>query len=372
MMDHRDPRRMLPTLLLPALVLAVACQGDPQPPSGSDGAGAPPTAMGGAPTPPVVLAEAFLSPMDTLDDVDSPAAWRGPDGRVVLMATAKGSHVIMTYDGATGESLGRRGRPGAGPGEFQRPNGILVHGDLLFVVERDNRRVQVLTLPDFEPVTTFGDDVLLKPYGITGVPREGGIDLWITDDFDVTGEGAATWENRVKRFAVETREAGIQARMVATVGGAEGPGRLVVVESILADEAHGRLLIADEDESQRVIKVFDLDGRFTGQTMGEGVFTAEPEGLALWACGTEGYLLLADQSHEMNRFHVFDRVTLEHRATFAGEAVANTDGVALLQGPVGALGEGAFYAIHADQGVVGFSWADIAEALGLRATCTTP
>ena len=156
---------------------------------------------------------------------------------------------------------------------------------------------------------------------------------------------------------------------MGTVGAPDGPGRLRVVESILADPEHDRLLIADEDEEERTIKVYDLSGDFTGVQIGEGVFQAEPEGISLWACGAAGYLLMADQSHEFNRFHVFDRITFEHLGTFAGEAVSNTDGVAILQGPVGSLGEGAFYAIHADQGAVGFAWAEVAETLGLRAEC---
>jgi 3-phytase len=323
---------------------------------------------------PVRLAEAFLTPMDTLDDVDSPAAWRGPEGQLLLLATAKGSHVVMAYDGETGALVGRMGSRGAAPGQFERPNGIFVHDDHVYIVERDNRRVQVLTLPDFQPVATFGDDVLLKPYGISGFESEDGVlHLWITDDFDVTGEGPATWENRVKRFAVTVTGSGAEATVAATlegtVGDAEGPGRLVVVESILADPAHDRLLIADEDESQRSIKVFRLDGSFTGQQLGEGVFRAEPEGIALWGCDAGGYLLMADQSYDLNQFHVFDRESLEHLGTFAGEAVANTDGVAVLAGPAGSLGEGAFYAIHADQGAVGFRWSDVAAALGLEATC---
>jgi hypothetical protein len=99
------------------------------------------------------------------------------------------------------------------------------------------------------------------------------------------------------------------------------------------------------------------------------IFHAEPEGIALWGCDTGGYLLMADQSHDLNQFHVFDRESLAHLGTFAGEAVANTDGVAVLTGPAGRLGEGAFYAIHADQGAVGFSWSDVASALGLRSGC---
>lgn len=320
------------------------------------------------------LPEAFMSPMDTLDNVDSPAAWRAPEGDILLLATAKGSHVVMAYDGETGALVGRMGRQGSAPGEFLRPNGIFVLDDLVYIVERDNRRVQVLTLPDFQPVATFGDDVLLKPYGITGFESDDGtLHLWITDDFDVTGEGPATWDNRVKQFAVEISGSGadatVSATSVGTVGHVEGPGRLVVVESILADPTHDRLLVSDEDETQRTIKIFRLDGSFTGQQIGGDVFGAEPEGIALYACAEEGYYLMADQSPDGNQFQVFDRTSLGHVGTFAGEAVSNTDGVAVLQGPVGSLGSGAFYAVHDDRGVVGFRWADIAEALGLRMDC---
>ena len=361
-------RAPLPVILAATLGLAGCGDAAPTPNAGAL-AEAGPSVSG-----PVRLTEAFLTPMDTLDDVDSPAAWRAPDGEILLLATAKGSHVVIAYDGETGALVGRMGRQGSAPGEFLRPNGIFVHDDLVYIVERDNRRVQVLTLPDFQPVATFGDDVLLKPYGITGFATGDGIlHLWITDDFDVTGEGLATWENRVKRFAVEVTGSGaeaiVSANLAGTVGDADGPGRLVVVESILADPAHDRLLIADEDEAERTIKVFRLDGTFTGQQLGEGIFRAEPEGIALWGCGASGYLLMADQSHDLNQFHVFDRESLEHLGTFAGKAVANTDGVAVLTGPAGRLGEGAFYAIHADQGAVGFAWADVASALGLRPAC---
>ncbi len=35
------------------------------------------------------IAEAFLSPMTPADNIDSPAAWRAPDGALWLIATAK-------------------------------------------------------------------------------------------------------------------------------------------------------------------------------------------------------------------------------------------------------------------------------------------
>ncbi len=316
---------------------------------------------------PAMVAESFVSPLDTMDNVDSPAAWITPEGELWLFATAKDSHVIMHYDGSTGAMVRRVGSPGSGPGQFMRPNGILVHDDLLIVVERDNRRVQVLRLPEMTSIGTFGEDELIKPYGITGVESAGGLDLWITDDFDVTGMDGAVYEARVKQFRMTWDGQGVQGEWVRDIGEPNGPGRLSVVESILADPAHDRLIVADEDEAQRNLKIYALDGTFTGQVAATGLFTAEPEGLALYACGTEGYIVSADQSPDANRFHVLDRATLDPLGTFAGPATRNTDGVTVLQNGGGSM----FYAVHDDQGVTGFRWHDIAEALGLRDGCLT-
>ena len=57
-------------------------------------------------------------------------------------------------------------------------------GDLLFVVERDNHRVQVLPLPGFAPVGSFGDGELRSPYGLwltEAAPGE--LEVYVTDSF---------------------------------------------------------------------------------------------------------------------------------------------------------------------------------------------
>jgi hypothetical protein len=64
------------------------------------------------------------------------------------------------------------------------PNGIAVQGDYLFVVERDNHRVQLLSLPDFKTIGTFGEKELRSPYGIWLTEKEPGeLDVYITDSF---------------------------------------------------------------------------------------------------------------------------------------------------------------------------------------------
>src|SRR3546814_8789109 len=76
------------------------------------------------------------------------------------------------------------GSKGDGPGEFLRPNGIAIYGNYVFVAERDNHRVQVLLLPDFTPLGTFGADQLRSPYGLwihESAPAE--YEVYVTDSF---------------------------------------------------------------------------------------------------------------------------------------------------------------------------------------------
>jgi 3-phytase len=98
------------------------------------------------------VAEAWVSAETPAEELDSLASWPTEDGHTWLIATGKSSHRLVVYDGDTGAQLRTVGSEGAALGQFKRPNGIAVYGDHLFVVERDNHRVQVLSLPDFKPL----------------------------------------------------------------------------------------------------------------------------------------------------------------------------------------------------------------------------
>ena len=113
-----------------------------------------------------VIKEVFTTLRNENDNVDSPAIWHGKDGQHWLLATAKEGNVVIVYDAATGELINRFGKLGKGLGDFSRPNGIAVIDDIAVIVERDNHRVQVFSLPDFSPIGFFGDSVLRFPYEI--------------------------------------------------------------------------------------------------------------------------------------------------------------------------------------------------------------
>jgi 3-phytase len=326
-----------------------------------------------------VLAEAFLSPMTPDDNIDSPAAWTGADGSTWLIATAKATDRLVVYDGDTGRHLRTVGSRGDGPGQFRRPNGVFVIDDLLFVVERDNRRVQVLSLPGFESLAAFGAKDLVKPYGLWVRKQASGYELFVTDAYmageDADGEDIAPplaqLDRRVKRFRVTGTGAGLKGELVDAFGDTSADGALRVVESIWGDAGNGRLLIAEEDEAYaNEIKVYGLDGRWQGRVFGREVFQAQAEGIALWQCGDgSGYWLTTEQGPGQTVFHLFERASLDHVGAFTGAAVANTDGIWLQQAGTWAFPDGAFYAVHDDQGVVGFDWRAIAAALDLPRRC---
>jgi 3-phytase len=345
----------------PACALIAACAGGDAPPA---------SAQDLVP----VLVEVYETPRDTIDNIDSPAVWHAPDGRTWLLATAKETDIIVVYDAATGEVLRRVGTEGTGPGQFDRPNGIAVIDDLLWVVERDNARVQILTLPDFHPLGSYGARELRKPYGIAIMAGDGGTYFtFITDNYEVVEDvvpADSLLGERVRLYRVEIADGAVMSALAGTFGDTQGAGVLRVVESIAADAENDLLLIAEEQEGASMIKAYTRDGSFTGRVIEQQFFPNQAEGMVLHACpGGAGYWIATDQGTDVNTFHVFDRTSLAHLGSFRGRTVRNTDGIALTQRPFPGFAAGAFFAVHNDGSVAAFRWEDIANALGLRADC---
>ncbi|MCC6559887.1 MAG: phytase [Xanthomonadales bacterium] len=329
------------------------------------------------------IAEAFLTESTAADNVDSPAAWRAPDGRTWLFATAKEGGGVLIYDGDDGHLLRRIGREGDAAGEFRRPNGISVVGDLVFVVERDNRRVQMLSLPQLQTLAMFGSEQLQQPYGLwVRALSDQRFEVTVTDAY-MAGEKANGDDlppplpelgRRMQRYEVLVQTDEVRTRHLGAFGDITAAGAIRIPESIWGDVAHDRLLIAEEDTAiGTAVREYDLAGNYRGRTLGLGRFKAQAEGIALWQCADgSGYWIATDQFPDRSLFHVYDRASLQHLGAFAGHTVANTDGVWLHQSATSRFPNGVFYAVHDDQGVGAFDWRDIAKALALRTDCSDP
>ncbi len=355
--------------LAAALLLAACTSTPPTPPAGAAPAS---TAI------PVTVSERYVTLENPEDELDSLATWPTEDGATWLVATAKNSHELVVFDADSGEQLRSVGGRGKGPGQFMRPNGVFVHGDLLLVSERDNGRVQMLSLPDFQPLGTFGEGLLRSPYGLWAYEADhGGLDVYVTDSFM---EGAdyktvpplSQLDQRVRRFRIDLEgDARPVARHLGAFGDTSEAAALRIVESLAGDPPHGRLLVADEDARHgTALREYTLQGRFTGGGLEPGSFLGEPEGIALWACTADtGYWIVADQLRPLTVFRVFDRTDLRPRGAFQGEITAGTDGVALHAPPTPRFPGGVLFAVHSDRAVAAFDLRDVVRALDLDPAC---
>jgi 3-phytase len=326
--------------------------------------------------------ERYVSPDLPGEELDSLAAWPTPDGGLWLVATGKTSHRLTVFDAATGQVLRTVGGRGPAPGRFLRPNGVAVFGDQVFVAERDNRRVQVLRLPGFEPAGSFGEEQLRSPYGLwLHEVAPGDLEAFVTDSFmygarfDVVPP-VHELDQRVRRYRVRFDPSGmVQARYDGSFGDT-GDGALRMVESLAGDPANDRLLIADEyRERGSTLREYTLSGRYTGRSLPPQSFSAEAEGVALWTCredggtGASGYWIAVDQLSPLTTFHVFERDSLELAGSFRGETTSWTDGIALHAAAAPGFPFGALFAVHDDKAVSAFDLGEIVRVLGLSPGC---
>lgn len=360
-------------------ILLLSCgSGKDDTPGGNDTTHASSTPQASDSTTPeatiVELKEDFMTARTEPDNIDSPYPWHGPNGEHWIVTTAKEGHALVIYDANDGKTLKRVGKKGTAKGEFNRPNGVVVIDNLAIVVERDNHRVQVLRLPELTSLGFIGEKELRKPYGLTVFKdASGSYALYVTDNYELVEDQIppdSALGERVRQYRFTATANGLKSEAVRAFGETKGEGVLRIVESIYADPTNNRVLIAEEDERDTYVKVYSLEGKFTGETLGHGIHHFQTEGIALYACGdSAGYWIVTDQSDSGNAFHIYDRKTLAHLGGFSGAVTANTDGIALTQQGYGNFPQGAFFAVHDDGGVGTFSWKAIASALKLRDDC---
>jgi 3-phytase len=312
-----------------------------------------------------VVVPVFYQTASPGGELDSVALWVAPDPTASrLFVTDKSGNSLVVFDPVTNTPLGRLGSAGSGPAQFRRPNGVAVSRafdigngltDILFVVERDNERVSMFSLPDAAYRGAFGAGQLDSPYGIALAVESGQLFAWIT----------SVGASRVDAYRITpagTGLAGVLDHSFPVSG---------TLESIAVDSVSGRVLVCDEGSSHRDIMVFDYAGSFL-QRFGAGHFTQEPEGIAIYDTGSGGgYVIVSDQYASPTEFEVFDRTSYAWLGHFTG-TTTGTDGITIVQLPLPNLPEGSFFAVHSDDRVHCYRWRDIANALGLEVVVQDP
>lgn len=328
--------------------------------------------VAGAAVEPVVT-EAWMSAPKLADNIDSVAVWHAPDGAVRVYASAKKTDRVVVFDAADGREIGAIGTSGAAPGQLSRPNGVAIVDDRLYVVERDNHRVQVFALPGGEPLGHFGGADLVKPYGVWIDARGERLRAYVTDNYETAAETTpppAELGRRVRVYDVARRGA-LDAKLVQAFGATSGDAILRVVESIAGDPTYDHLLIADEElRGGSFTQLYTMAGEPAHRKLGVEAYRHQAEGLALYACDDgDGVWIASDQYPREQRFLAFDRKTLVFRGAFKPAKTHTTDGIAIDQRASSRFPAGALYAQHDNRAVAAFDWRDIARALSVRDDC---
>ena len=293
----------------------------------------------------------------------------------------KASEKLVIYDGDSGATLRTFGTAGQGPGQFKRANGIFVHRDLVFVVERDNHRVQVLRAALLAVRwRRSATKELVQPYGIWLQETQPG-KLRCAGHRCLHGRRGCSGDDVCRRW----RELG---RARPALRGARrrriGVGANTSVRSATPAQrvrsASGIGLGRSRQRSPAGRRGRHCDRHRCANTISAAISRAHDRrsacsrrrpkasrcGHARTAAATGSP---TDQYKDRSLFHVFDRRTLHHVGAFAGKQVGNTDGVWLHQAGSARFPKGVFYAVHDDMAVGAFDWRDVAKALSLRQDC---
>ena len=129
------------------------------------------------------------------------------------------------------------------------------------------------------------------------------------------------------------------------------------MESIQADKHYQTLLVAEEMKEHHKVMALDLmTGEVIKENLGNFDRGNDPEGIALVVNkNNNGYWICTEQSKTDNRFHLYDRKTLEYMTTMYLDNVSYTDGIATAY----MHGKWFLYAVDNDARIVAFELPEI-------------
>jgi 3-phytase len=262
----------------------------------------------------------------------------------VIIVTVKDKNELHVYNAMNGELKKSIKRENA------FPNGITTINDqFVLVTERDNKQVAVFN-SSMEFLGSFGNNELRSPYGITFYKQDNSsYKVLVTDSYEYNNpreDRILTWD-----FSIENKSFNVSKASVL------GNPTLYQVESIQADKHYNTLLVAEEMEEHHKVMVLDLmTGEVLKEDLGDFNRGNDPEGIALVINKDhQGYWICTEQSKTDNRFHLYDRKTLENFATMYLDNVSYTDGIATAY----MHGKWFLYAVDNDARVAAFELPEI-------------
>jgi len=336
-----------------------------------------------------------------MENTDSLAAFRATDGPVFVAATSKWGRRIDLFnanDGKFARSITHK--------DLVRPNGIAAASlpvrssnsrtktgkiefdtagivsdesssptaaqsslQLLLVVDRDAPGLFIFEADTGALLANSSDD-LRNPYGIATTLEDDALLIFVTDVSRPPKEMVTRYrlteqlqDDSSRAAAVPSDGATNTTLRLEPLGtfGDTNAGRIGTPESIVIDPARKRIYLCDEDRDARNVKVYDVEGNFTGTTFGDGIINGDPEGIVIVSDDVAGdFILVTDQTRRITAWHAFDAESLKLITSFTGAPrIANTDGICIYQETIPGFNDGGLFAVHDDADVRAYDLADV-------------
>jgi DNA-binding beta-propeller fold protein YncE len=192
-------------------------------------------------------------------DLPSPQfpAWTS-DGKLLVTFTAEDGSYGLWQKGKEPTDSGAFLSVGTATGQFNWPQGIVVSGSIVYIVDSNNGRIQRLDLDTHDFLEPFGglgkkSGLFLRPRGICVFEDE----LFIAD----------TRNHRIQVFSKQ----GVVKRVFGELGDADDQFRIPTSCTV---SPQGEVFVVDSKHA--LIKVFDLEGRFRRKFGGLSSSRQEP------------------------------------------------------------------------------------------------
>jgi len=233
-------------------------------------------------------------------NIDSITSWQK-----YILVSSKDQHKILCYNKNNGKLEFSIGEKGYDYDKFNRPNGLTVIGNYLFVIERNNKRCQIINMKTRKSMSFFGYKKLEQPYGISGFLHKDQYIIFISDNK----------LDKIFKFniVIENNE----IKKISSSIFIELPGSSL--ESLLIDYNNERILIAQEERKK--IKIFNYDKILIKEI--NNIFEGQPEGITM----TNNNYIFTDQNDDKTFFHVYDKNSLEYKYSINNNLIKNTDGI---------------------------------------------
>ena len=193
---------------------------------------------------------------------------------------------VFTQSGGSKQTIGTAGSYGSGDGQFYNPSAIAIRGDVMYIAEDRNNRIQKLSTKG-EFISKFGergsgDGQLTNPRGICLDPNG----MIFVGDYS---------NNRVCVFNAD-------GTFAYNITGNAGEGSNLTNPWGVAFDPSGNLHIANYSSS--CIKVFTADGQYvtqygSGQVSYAAGITVDEEGYTFVTSYNSNYIFVFDPQHKL-------------------------------------------------------------------------